>query len=168
MRKHKLLLSIPQEKIENKILLVRGLKIMLDSDLAELYGVATKYLVRTVKRNPERFPGDFMFQLTKQEFKNLRCQFGTSRWGGSRYRPYAFTEHGILMLSSLLNSKRAIFVNIQIMRAFIKLREILSTHRELREKIEGHDQQIKFIFSTLRKLMTSPKVSHRKIGFQPS
>jgi len=120
---------VPIERIEAKILLIRGQKIMLDKDLAELYGVETKVLIQAVKRNIERFPEDFMFQLTKEEFEILRSQFVTSSWGGRRYLPYAFTEHGILMLSSVLNSERAILVNIQIMRTFTPLEQNASPFR---------------------------------------
>jgi phage regulator Rha-like protein len=164
---------IPMEIIERKILLVRGEKVMLDSDLAELYGVETKILVRAVKRNIHRFPSDFMIQLDKEEFENLRFQFGTSsRWGGRRYLPYAFTEQGVAMLSSVLNSERAIQVNIAIMRAFVKLREIISTHKELagklaelERKIAKHDEHIQGIFQAIRRLMAPPEKKKRKIGF---
>jgi len=126
------------EVIEKKIFIVRGHKVMLDSDLARLYSVETKYLTRQTRRNIDRFPEDFMFRLTKEEI--LRCQNVTSSYGGRRYLPYAFTEQGVAMLSSVLNSKRAIQVNIAIMRAFVKLREILSTHKELATKLRelGH------------------------------
>ena len=117
---------IPIERIEKRILLLRGQKVMLDTDLAELYGVETGALKRAVKRNRERFPEDFMFELTFQEVGILRCQIGTSSWGGQRFLPYAFTEQGVAMLSSVLKSKRAVQVNIEIMRAFVKLREILA------------------------------------------
>ena len=165
---------IPVEMIEKKILMIRGEKVMLDADLSELYGVETKMLVRAVKRNTDRFPADFMFQLDKAEFENLRFQFGTSsHWGGRRYLPYAFTEQGVAMLSSVLNSKRAVKVNIEIMRAFVKLRELLSTNKELahkleqlERKIEKHDEEIKGIFSAIRQLMTPPETKKRKIGFE--
>ena len=126
---------ITQNQIESKILLIRGHKVMFDRDLAKLYGVQTGQLTRQVRRNIERFPDDFMFQLTKEEFANLKCQIGISSWGGTRKLPYVFTEHGTLMLSSVLNSKRAIRVNLQIMRVFIKLREIISTNKEILNKI---------------------------------
>jgi len=165
---------IPVEMIEKKILIIRGEKVMLDADLAELYGVETKMLVRAVKRNIDRFPSDFMLQLEKEEFENLRFQFGTSsRWGGRRYLPYAFTEQGVAMLSSVLNSERAVHVNIAIMRAFVKLREMLSTHKELahklaqlERKIEKHDEEIKVIFDAIRQLMTPPEPKRKKIGFR--
>ena len=169
----KLQIIIPTELIEKKIYLIRGHRVMLDSDLAELYGVETKMLVRAVKRNIDRFPPDFMFQLTKEEFDNLRCHFGTSsQWGGRRYLPYAFTEQGVAMLSSVLRSKRAIQVNIAIMRVFVRLRQILSTHKELayklselERKIEKHDEEIKAIFDAIRQLMAPSEKPKRKIGF---
>ena len=145
---------------------------MLDKDLALLYDVATRQLTRQVHRNIDRFPEDFMFQLTSDEFRNLKCHFGTSSWGGTRKLPYAFTEHGILMLSSVLRSKRAIQVNIAIMRVFVRFREILYTHKELAHKIaelekrmEGKDKEIQAIFEAIRRLMFEPKKKDRKIGF---
>ena len=162
---------IPIEQIANKIYVIGGKKVMLDSDLAQLYGVETGQLKRQVNRNRERFPEDFMFQFTEKEFSDLRCQFGTSSWGGRRYAPYAFTELGVAMLSSILNSKRAIQINIQIMRAFTKLREYLESHRALARKVEEHDKNIKLIFSTLHQLMNPPeakKIEIKKIpGFRP-
>lgn len=143
---------------------------MLDQDLAFLYGVETKMLKRAVKRNTERFPKDFMFELTKEEFKILRCQIGTSNRGGARYLPYAFTEHGILMLSSVLNSKKAIQVNIQIMRAFMKMREMLLNYKELKEKIEKmetkYDYQFKQVFEIIRQLLEPPEKPKEEIGFR--
>lgn len=164
---------VPAERIESRILLIRGHKVMLDSDLAELYGVATKALVQAANRNKERFPRDFMFQLSKQEFSILRSQSVTSsQWGGRRYPPYAFTEQGVAMLSSVLRSKRAVLVNVQIMRAFVKLREMLATHRELARKlaqlekrIEGHDEEITAIFEAIRQLMEPPVKPGKQIGF---
>jgi len=160
---------IPQQIIESKILILRGKKIMLDRDLAALYSVETKMLKRTVKRNIERFPDDFMFQLTKEEFDNLRCHFGTSSWGGQRYLPYAFTENGVAMLSSILNSKRAIQVNIQIMRTFTKIREMLATHKELRQKIgeieKKYDHQFKIVFDVIKCLIEPAQKSGKRIGF---
>ncbi len=166
---------IPSERVTHTILFIRGQKVILDRDLAELYGVETKTLVRSLKRNVSRFPKDFMFQLTKKEFENLRYQIGTSRlWGGRRHNPYAFTEQGVAMLSGILHSKRAIAVNIAIMRAFVQLREILATHKdlafkleELEEKFVGHDEKITQIFDAIKKLMY-PKVprNRRRIGFQ--
>ena len=147
---------VPAERIENSILLVRNLKVMLDADLAELYGVETKALVRALKRNRGRFPEDFVFQLSKEEFDDLRCQDGTSSdrvgsekrgvlrsqfvtlsWGGRRYPPYAFTEQGVAMLSSVLRSQRAIQVNIEIMRAFIRLRQMLASNAELARRLDS-------------------------------
>jgi phage regulator Rha-like protein len=158
-----------RQRIESKIYFIRGQKVMLDSDLAELYGVKTKELNKAVKRNKERFPDDFMFQLTKKETENLRSQIGTSSWGGRRYLPYAFTEQGVAMLSSVLRSKRAIYVNIQIMRTFTKLREILSTHKDLQRKIEEmekkYDQQFKIVFDAIKALLQHPEPKKRPIGF---
>jgi len=162
---------IPVEMIEKKILLIRGEKVMLDADIAELYGVETKMLVRAVKRNIDRFPADFMIQLNREEFENLRFQFGTSsRWGGRRYLPYAFTEQGVAMLSSILSSKRAVQVNIAIMRAFVKLREMLATHKDLARKLnemeKKYDAQFRVVFDAIRQLMIPPSPKKRKIGFQ--
>lgn len=158
------------KRIENRIYFIRRQKVMLDRDLAELYGVKTKSLNLAVKRNRERFPADFMFQLTKEEFQNLRFQNETSSWGGQRYLPYAFTEQGVAMLSSVLRSKRAIYVNIQIMRTFTKLRELLATHKDLQRKIEEtekkYDQQFKVVFDAIRKLMSPPEKPKRRIGFR--
>ncbi len=162
---------IPAERIEQSILLIRDQKVMLDADLAMLYGVETKRLVEAVKRNIERFPGDFMFHLTKDEFGILRSQFATSsEWGGRRYTPYAFTEHGILMLSSVLRSRRAIDVNIEIMRTFVRLCEMLSSHKNLARRLdtieEKYDAQFKVVFDAIRKLMAPPpSKSRRRIGF---
>lgn len=133
---------IPQEVIERKIYLIRERNVILDKDLAKLYGAPTKRLKEQVKRNIKRFPEDFMFELTMQESEILRSQFATSRWGGERYLPYAFTEQGVAMLSSVLNSERAIEVNIAIMRAFVKLRKILSTHKELAHKLNQLERKI--------------------------
>ncbi len=149
--------QIPQEIIEGKILLIRGTKVMLDRDLAMLYGVETKVLNQAVKRNIKRFPGDFMFQLTRHEMDGLRSRIVTSNRGGRRYQPYAFTEQGVAMLSSVLNSERAIEVNIQIMRTFTKLRETISTQKELKSKIEdieekviAHEKQFEIILAVIR------------------
>ena len=137
--------------IEKQILLIRGEEVMLNADLAELYGVETGALTRAVKRNKTRFPEDFMFQLSQEEFEILRCQSGaSSAWGGRRYRPYAFTEQGVAMLSTVLHSKRAVPVNIEIMRAFVKLRQMLASHTELARKLEAleskYDKQFKVVF----------------------
>ena len=142
---------------------------MLDSDLAALYGVETKMLVRAVKRNLERFPDDFMVQLTKEEFDNLRCHFGTSRLGGRRYLPYAFTENGVAMLSSILNSPKAIQVNIQIMRTFTKLREMIASHKDLTKKLKElekkYDGQFQIVFEAIRQLIEVEEKPKRTIGF---
>ncbi len=164
---------MPAVLIERKIYLIRGLKVMLSTDLAELYGVEPKVLVQAVKRNSERFPEDFMFQLTAEEFENLKSQFVTSSWGGiRRATPYAFTEQGVAMLSGVLNSKRAVQVNIAIMRAFVKLRNLLSAHKavasklnELERKIEKHDEHIKVIFDALRQMVAPLEPKEKKIGF---
>jgi phage regulator Rha-like protein len=164
---------IPIERIETEIFFLRNQKIMLSNHLAKLYGVETRTLIQAVKRNLDRFPKDFMFQLSKKEFENLKSQIVISSWGGARRsRPFAFTEQGVAMLSSVLNSKKAIKVNIQIMRAFVKLREILSTHKELAEKlkelelkIDSHDQQIQAIFDVINQLLSPPEKPKKKIGF---
>lgn len=151
-----------EELISSKIFIIRGRKTMLDFDLAALYEIETKSLKRSVRRNIVRFPDDFMFELTKQEFEDLRYQFGTSRWGGARYTPMVFTEQGVAMLSGIINTERAIKVNIQIMRVLSKLRSLLESHKELLEKLDKlelkdieHDEQIKIIFEYLRKLKES-------------
>jgi hypothetical protein len=165
-------LLIPGERIEKSILLIRGHKVMLDRDLAMLYGVPTAVLNQAVKRNLRRFPDDFMFQLSPQEMKNWISQFVISNPGakmGLRKRPLAFTEQGVAMLSSVLNSQRAIDVNIAIMRAFVRLREILSTHKDLAAKLEKmekklgeHDQHFQVVFEAIRQLMTGPTRRQRK------
>jgi hypothetical protein len=161
---------VPVDRIEQAILLIRGEKVILDAELAVLYGVETKVLVQAVKRHLDRFPQDFMFQLTKEEFDHLRSQIVTSsRWGGRRYPPYAFTEQGVAMLSSVLNSPRAIQVNIEIMRAFIRLRRMLATHEELARKLEEleqkYDEQFQVVFEAIRQLMAPPEPERRRIGF---
>lgn len=157
------------EPIEKRIRLIRGQKVLLDSDLAELYGVETKVLVQAVKRNIERFPDDFMFSLTKQEFNHLRSQTVTSSWGGRRTPPYAFSEQGVAMLSSVLRSPQAVQVNIEIMRAFVHLRQMLNENTELKAKLEDlehrFDEQFKFVFDAIRELMTPPKPKNNPIGF---
>ena len=157
--------------IEKKILLLRGEKVMLDSDLAELYGVQTKELNRAVKRNLDRFPQDFMFQLSPDEIDGLRFHFGTSKGrGGRRYLPYVFTEQGVAMLSSVLKSKRAVQVNIEIMRAFVRLREMIASNKELASRLneleKKYDRQFKAVFDAIRELMAPPKTPVRRIGFQ--
>jgi hypothetical protein len=163
---------VPVEQIERSILLIRGEKVILDADLAVLYGVTTKVLVQAVKRHQERFPADFMFQLSRVEFDHLRSQSVTSsQWGGRRYPPYGFTEQGVAMLSSVLNSPRAIQVNIEIMRAFIRLRRMMASHAELARKLENlekkYDVQFKVVFDAIRKLMAPPESKRRRIGFRP-
>ncbi len=159
-------------RIERSILLIRGERVIPDADLAELYGVETKALTRAVRRNPERFPDDFMFRLTKDEFEILRSQTGaSSQWGGRRYLPYVFTEQGVAMLSSVLRSKRAVAVNVEIMRTFVRLRRMLDTHEDLARKIEAmerkYDSQFKVVFDAIRQLMTPPKeLPKKRIGFQ--
>jgi len=163
--------TFPAERIERAILLIRGQKVMLDRDLAALYGVETKTLNRAVRRHSRRFPPDFMFQLTAEEFTRLRYQIGTSKGrGGRRYRPCAFTEQGVAMLSSVLNSDRAVEVNIAIMRAFVRLRTLLASHAELARKLEEmeakSDAQFKVVFDAIHQLMKSPASPlRRQIGF---
>ncbi|NWG01918.1 MAG: ORF6N domain-containing protein [Syntrophaceae bacterium] len=174
---------IPIERIERSILMIRGQKVMLDRDLAYLYGVPTKVLNQAVKRHKDRFPEDFMFQLTMEEAKlwwtnirgdGLRSQIVTLKRGKHiKYRPYAFTEHGILMLSSVLNSERAIQVNIEIMRAFVRLQRILSSHADLARKLDElekkYDAQFRVVFDAIRRLMApkEPEPSKKRIGFYP-
>ena len=172
-----------QVLIENRIYLIRGQKVMVDRDLARLYGVATKRLNEQVKRNSKRFPADFMFQLSKEEVEllasqvgvtDLRSHFATSSYGGLRYLPYVFTEQGVAMLSSVLKSERAIQVNIAIMRVFVKIREMLANHkelasklRELENKVSKHDEDILTVFEAIRQLMTPlPVAPKRRIGFR--
>ncbi|MCK9426516.1 MAG: ORF6N domain-containing protein [Ignavibacteriaceae bacterium] len=164
----------PTERIENKILLIRGQRVMLDRDLAELYGVETKNLNRQVKRNPERFPSEFMFQLTLSEKNELVTDW--HRFNSLKHStvlPFAFTEYGALMLASVLNSPRAIEAGIYVVRAFVHLKEILLTHKELAQKlkeleykIETHDEQITAIFEAINQLLTPPPAPKRKIGFE--
>ncbi len=161
---------LPVERIERAILVIRGQRVILDEDIAALYGVETKTLIRAMKRNVERFPLDFMFQLTLEDVENLRYQFGTSSWGGRRYLPYAFTEQGVAMLSSVLRSDRAVRVNIEVMRAFVRLRHLMTSHadliRRLDELEQKHDAQFKIVFDALRQLMAPPGVPSRRIGFE--
>jgi len=162
---------IPVEMIEKKILLIRGEKVMLDADLAELYGVEVKHLKRQVRRNIDRFPEDFMIELSKEEYESLRRHFGTLKRGEhSKYLPYAFTEQGVAMLSSILNSERAVKVNIEIMRAFVRLRQILVSNKDLARKLadmeKKYDEQFRVVFEAIRQLM-SPDVPRKgKIGFR--
>jgi hypothetical protein len=160
---------IPSEIIENKIFIIRGKKVMLDKDLAQLYGVETKQLKRAVTRNIERFPVDFMFELTNAEDDSLRCQIGTLKRGKhSKYLPFVFTEYGILMLSSVLNSKRAIQVNIQIMRIFTKFREMLMNYKDLQKKIDAmenkYDGQFKNVFEAIKLLIQNDQQINRRFS----
>ena len=161
---------VPIENLINKIIFLRGHKVMLDSDLAELYGVETRILNQAIARNPERFPADFMYQLTNKEFTILKSQFVTSSWGGRRKLPFAFTEQGIAMLSSVLHSERAIKVNIAIMRAFVKLRELLLSNKELNQKMQEmeakYDKQFRIVFEVLQQLMETPDKHRKEIGFK--
>jgi hypothetical protein len=168
----KSLLTIPPERIEKTIFLIRGEKVMLDRDLAALYGVTTKALKQAVRRNIERFPDDFMFVLESLEFQIWRSQFVTSKEDrqGLRYAPMAFTEQGVAMLSSVLRSRRAIVVNVQIMRTFVKLRQMLASNADLAKKLaalEGkYDRQFKVVFDAIRQLMTPAPVKAKAIGFR--
>ena len=166
---------LPEEVISSKIYFIRDQKVMLDSDLATLYAVQTKQLKRQVRRNIERFPEDFMFELTEVEFEILRCQFGTSRWGGTRHVPMAFTEQGIAMLSSVLNSSTAIKVNIQIIRVFTKIRQVLTDTmsmkleiEEIKKKLSNQNQNIELVFSYLDELMDKKENAEprKSIGFK--
>ncbi len=165
-------MALPAERILHAILVLRGERVLLDSDLAALYGVETRALVQAVKRNAGRFPDDFMFQLTAQEWADLKSQTViSSSWGGRRIPPYAFTELGVAMLSSVLNSERAIQANIAIMRAFTQLRSMLASHSDLARKLEAlekkYDGQFRVVFQALRDLMEPPLPPKKPIGFQP-
>ena len=186
---------VPTEPIERIILLIRGQKVILDADLARLYGVTTKRFNEAFKRNRHRFPGDFAFQLTAAEFANLRSQFATSspqlvdslkdnlnwsqfatsssRHRGSVYRPWAFTEHGALMAANILRSDQAVQISVFVVRAFVRLRQLLATHKELaaklaelERKVRGHDEHIRSLFDTIHQLMAPPEVLRRRIGFR--
>lgn len=171
---------IPEERVISKIYAIRDKKVMLDKDLAELYGVTTGNLNKAVGRNIKRFPGDFMFQVTKEEWENLKPQTGTPGWGGTRKMPRAFTEQGVAMLSGVLGSDRAIMVNIQIMRAYTRMREMLLTHRDLLLKMEQlerkilgqderahkHEEEIQLIFNALKQLLNPPAGSREPVGFK--
>ena len=174
---------IPIERIEQKIFVIRGERVMIDSDLAAIYGVETKMFTRAVKRNIDRFPGDFMFQLTVEEYETLRRQIGTSNTetlklqdasskegrGGRRYLPYVFTEHGALMAANILNSSRAVEASVQVVRAFVRMRNLLASNAELAKKVEAleskYDSQFKSIFDAIKKLMTPPDKPKGGIGF---
>ena len=165
---------VPVERIEKAILLIRGKKVILDADLASLYGVETRVLVQAVRRNLGRFPEDFMFQLSKEEVDFLRSQIVTLKRGRgqhTKYPPYAFTEQGVAMLSSVLRSPRAIQVNIEIMRAFVRLRRMLASHAELARKLDAlekkYDVQFKAVFDAIRQLMAPPEPKKRRLGFRP-
>ncbi len=165
-------IPISDDRIISKILYIRSQKVMLDEDLAKLYNVETKRLNEQVKRNIDRFPKDFMFQLTPKEFTNLKSQFATSSWGGKRKLPLAFTEHGILMLSGVLNSKTAIKVNVRIIRIFIKMREMMLLHKDILLKLEilekdvtNNTKDIQVIFQYVKQLLNPPSPPRRKIGF---
>ena len=163
-------------QIQQLIFLIRGQRVMLSTHLAELYEVEPRVLIQAVKRNIERFPEDFMFQLTTAEFADLKSQIVISSWGGLRRAiPYAFTEQGVAMLSSVLRSKRAVQVNVEVMRAFVRLRDMVSAHKdlarklaELEQRIEKHDEDIRLIFEAIRQLMAPPERPPRKIGFEVS
>jgi hypothetical protein len=169
---------LPDESIINKIYIIREKKVMIDRDLAELYGVETRVLNQAVKRNLNRFPDDFMFQLTDDEFKNLRSQIVTSSWGGSRFRPLVFTEQGVAMLSSVLNSERAISVNIQIIRVFTRMRAMIESHKEILKKLEmlekkdiELDEKVSLIFEYLKELEQTKQEEtefkqRKRIGFR--
>jgi hypothetical protein len=175
MKTHKISLPSP-EAVSGKMLMLRGRRVMLDRDLAGLYGVQTRDLNKAVQRNPSRFPEDFMFQLSQKELKDLMFQSGTSSWGGTRKKPFVFTEHGVAMLSSVLRSPRAVQVNIQIMRAFTKFREMISEHKDILRKLHDmergynaqlgrHDRQIAEIFEAIRELIMVKTRPKRQIGF---
>jgi hypothetical protein len=179
MSENKPLPVIPEEVVMSKIYLIRDEKVMLDTDLAELYGVETKRLNEQVKRNIERFPEDFMFQLTQDEYNNLKSQIATTSWGGRRSMPYVFTEHGVLMLSSVLNSDLAIKVNIQIVRVYTKIRNMLATHKDLLLKFEkfetqlaDHDDKIMLLLEYIKQFEQYKReelqyINRKKIGFKP-
>jgi hypothetical protein len=158
---------VPIERIAASIYLIRGQKVMIDSDLAALYGVETKVFNQAVRRNLDRFPDDFMFRLANEEAESLRSQIVTSSWGGRRYVPYAFTEHGVAMLSSVLRSRRALEVNIAIVRTFVKLRQTLATNEELARLVAKHDRQITILFEHVQKMLAPAPVKKSRIGFVP-
>lgn len=164
---------VPASRIAASVVRLRGHNVLLDADLAALYGVTIKALNQAVKRNADRFPGDFMFQLTAEETTALRSQIVTiekGRGAHRKYRPYAFTEQGVAMLSSVLRSRRAVLVNVEIMRAFVRLRQVLETHSELAQKLDAlekkYDSQFKVVFEAIRELMAPPEPGRRRIGFR--
>ena len=168
------LIKVPIERVESAILLIRGEKVILDSDLAALYGVSTARLNQQVNRNLDRFPGDFMFRLSEEEFKDLILQNATSKKGrgGRRKLPYVFTEHGAIMAANVLNSKRAVQASVQVVRAFVKLRQLLTSNAELARKLDDlekeYDQRFKIVFDAIRQLMTPPPAKSKHIGFRAS
>jgi hypothetical protein len=163
---------VPPERIQNAIVRVRRQNVMIDEELATLYNVTTRALLQALRRNPERFPADFVFQLTNDEFEQWKrhVRFSTSGRGGRRYPPYAFTEQGVAMLSSVLRSERAVAVNIEIMRAFVRLRQLLATHDDLARKLDAlerkYDRQFKVVFDAIRALMRPPDPPRRRIGLK--
>jgi len=168
-------LVITDERIINQIYLIREEKVMLDSDLAELFGVETKQLKRQANRNIQRFPKNFMFELTEDEAESLRCQIGTSKIGrgGARYLPYVFTEHGVLMLANVLKSERAIHMSVRIIEVFVKMRELALTHKEIlvklqqiENKVTKHDEELEMLFKAVKNLLTEPKKKRVKIGYK--
>lgn len=167
MSKNNLQVAVPEQFIASKIYSIRSQRVMLDSDLAEIYGVTTKVLNQAIKRNIDRFPEDFMFQLSEDEFENLRSQIvtGSQKHRDPRFAPYAFTEHGTLMVSSVLNSKRAADVNIIIIRTFVKLREMLATHKDVERKIKEHDAHISNLYAHLERLLQSETTNKNPIGY---
>ncbi len=165
--------KLPDAVLMEKIYVIRGKKVMFDYDLAALYGIETKQLKRAVRRNISRFPDDFMIELALEEFDDLRSQFGTSSWGGSRYIPMAFTEHGVLMLSSILNSERAIKVNIQIMRVYVRIREMILTNKDLLQKMDllddkvaKQDEKIALVFQYLKKFIDVKEKPLKRVGYK--
>jgi hypothetical protein len=162
--------QVDLQRVERSIRLIRGDKVILDEDLAELYGVEVKRLNEQVKRNLDRFPADFMFQLTNQEFRDLKSQFVTSSWGGRRTPPYAFSEQGVAMLSSVLHSPRAVQVNIEIMRTFVRLRRMLASHADLADRLEQleqkYDAQFRVVFDAIRQMMKESPAGDKQIGFR--
>ncbi len=165
-------MNLALQRIENVIRLIRGEKVILDKELAQLYGTDTRTLIQAVKRNLQRFPEDFMFRLTAEELGRLRSQIVISKGrGGRRYMPYAFTEHGAIMAANVLNSKRAVRASVQVVRAFVKLRQMVISNTELAHKLseleQKYDQQFKVVFQAIRQLMTPPPVPTKPIGFRP-
>lgn len=173
MRNERSLVKLPVTRVESVILLIRSEKVILDSDLAALYGVSTKRLNEQVKRNRSRFPRDFLFRLTKEEWGSLMSHSATSKpgRGGRRKPPYAFTEHGAIMAANVLSSERAIQASVQVVRAFVKLRQILASNAELADRLDSlekkYDNQFKVVFDAIRELMTPSPAKSKQIGFRP-